>query len=110
MKLDSFQAAPILKMRPHIATDWLTTLNEYTDYHQGMLKQYQQTSESGNQTSLVSFTSAVDKDPKESVNDTEVGAIGNTEEIVEFSSRNSASNGSRKESSFASSRSWTRQD
>ena len=44
-----------------------------------MLKQYQQTAGSGNQTSLVSSTSAVDKDPNETVIDTGVEEIENAE-------------------------------
>ena len=92
-------------MRSDIATDWLTNLSENKDDHKGMLKQYQQTAESGNQTSLVSSTSAVDKEPNETVNDTGIGAIANAEEIVEFSSRHSATHGSQKEPSIDSSRS-----
>ena len=68
-----------------------------------MSKGYHQTAESGNQTSWVSFTSAIDKDPNETVIDTGNGEIENAKQNVEV--RHSATHGSRKEPSFANSRS-----
>ena len=62
-KLDSNHATIIQNGKSDISTDWLTNLSENQDYHQGLLKQYRQTADSGNQTSLVSSTSADDKDP-----------------------------------------------
>ena len=63
-KLDSSHAAIIQIVKSDLATDWLKSLCEIKIYFQGLLKQYQQSAESGNQTSLVSSTSAGDKDPK----------------------------------------------
>ena len=73
-KLDSSHAAVIQIVKSDLATDWLTSLSENKNYFQGLLKQYQQTAESGNQTSLVSSTSACDKDPNKTVIDTGNGA------------------------------------
>ena len=67
-KLDSTYAELIRILKSDIATDWLSSFSEFKDYHRGMLKQYQQTTENGYQTSLVSSTSAGDKDPSEIVN------------------------------------------
>ena len=61
-----------------------------------------------NQTLLVSSTSAVDKGPNETVITKGIGAIENAEENVEFSSRHSARQGSRKEPRIANSRSSSR--
>ena len=63
-KLDSSHAAIIQIVKSDLATDWLKSLTGSKDYHRGLLKQYQQTDESGNQTSLVPSTSAGDKKPK----------------------------------------------
>ena len=104
-KLDSSYTAIIQIVKSEFATDSLTTLSENKNYFQSLLKQYQQTSESGNQTSLVSSTSAGDKDPNETVIDTGNGAIENAERNVEVSSRHSAAHGSRKEPSIHNSRS-----
>ena len=76
-KLDSTHAELIRILNSAIATDWLSSLSDLKDYHLGMLKQYQQTTENGNQTSLVSSTSAGDKDPSEIINDTGTGTIEN---------------------------------
>ena len=62
-----------------------------------MLKQYRQAAESRKQTSLVSSTSASDKDPNENVIDTANGAIENVEENVEISCSHSATHGIRTE-------------
>ena len=77
-------------MKADTATDCFKGLSENRDYYEGLLKQTQQTAESGNQTSLVSSTSAVDKGPNEIVTDTGNGAIENAEDNVEVSSRHSA--------------------
>ena len=104
LNIDSTYAALMQIVRSDIATDWLTTLSENEDYHPCMLKQYQQTAESGNQTSLVSSTSAADKDPNKTVIDAGRGQMENTEENIEVSSRHFATHGSRKGPSIANSR------
>ena len=58
-----------------------------------LIKLYRHSKDRGNQTSLVSSTSAGDKDPNETVIDTGNGAIENTEENLEVSSRHSATHG-----------------
>ena len=99
--LDSSHAAIIQIVKSDITTDWLTNLRENKDYHRGQLKQNQRTAESGNQISLVSSTSAGDKDPNETVVDTRHGAIENAEENVGVSSRHPATQRSRKQPSIA---------
>ena len=107
-KLDSSHAAIIQLVKSKFATDWLTTLSNNKNYFQDLLKQHQQTAESGNQTSLVSSTSAADKDPSETVTDKGNGAIENADENVEVSSRHYATQGSRKQPSIANLRSSRR--
>ena len=65
----------------------MTTLSKNRNYFQGLLKQYQQTADSGDETSFTSSTSPSDKDPNETVIDTGNGAIENTEGNVKVSSR-----------------------
>ena len=109
IKLDSSHAAVIQLVKSKFATDWLTTLSNNKNYFQDLLKQYQQTAESGSQTSLVSSTSAADKDLKETVTDTGNGATENAEEsLFQVSSRQSATQGSRKQPSIANLRSSRR--
>ena len=95
-------------MKSEFATGYLTNLSKHKIFYQNLLKQYQQTAESGNQTLLVSSTSAADKKPNETVIDTGNGVLENAEENVEVSSRHSATQGSRKRVSFTNSRSWRR--
>ena len=95
-------------MKLEFATGYLTNLSKHKNYFQDLLKQHQQTAESGNQTSLVSSTSPADEDPNETVIDTDNGALENAEENKEVSSRHSATHGSRKQPSFANSRSSRR--
>ena len=59
-------------------------------YYRDLIKQYRLSKDCGNQTSLVSSTSAVDKDPNETAIDTGNGAIENVEENAEVSSKHSA--------------------
>ena len=89
-KLDTSHAEIIRILKTDTATDCLKGLNENKYYHRGLLKPYQQTAESGNQTLLLSSTSAVDKDSNKTVIDTSNGAIENAEVNVKFSSRHSA--------------------
>ena len=77
-------------------------------YYRNLIKHYGRSKDSGNQTFLVSSTSGGDKDPKETVIDTGNGAIENAEENVDVTSRYSATHGSRKQPSFANSRSSRR--
>ena len=73
-----------------------------------MIKQYEQSKNCGTQTLLVSSTSAGDKDPNETVIDTENGALENAEENFEVSSRRFATQGSRKQPSISNLRSLRR--
>ena len=57
-KLDSSHAAIIQIVKSKLAMESLTNLSENKNYFQDLLKQYQQTAESGNQTCLVSSTTA----------------------------------------------------
>ena len=104
-KIVSSHAKVIQIVNSKCATDWLLTLSNSKNYFQDLLKQDHQTAESGNQTLLVSSTSAADKDPNETVIDTGNGTIKNAEENVEVSSRPFATQGSRKQPSIANSRS-----
>ena len=107
-KLYTSQTAIIQIVNSVLDTEWLTNLSENKAYHRGLLKQNQQTTESGNQTSLVSSTSVGDKDPNKTVIDAGNGAIENADGNVEVSSRHSATQGSRKQPSIANSRSLRR--
>ena len=78
-------------------------------HYQDLIKQYRLSKDCGNQTSLVTTTSAGDKDPNdETVIDTGNGAIENAEENAEVSSKHSATRGSRKQPSITNSRSSRR--
>ena len=80
-------------------------------YYTDLLKKYQQTAESGNQTSLGSTTSsASDTGPNEIVVDTGIAVTENVEENVEVSSRHSETHRSRKEPSIANSCSSRRRE
>ena len=73
-----------------------------------MLKQYQQTIESGNQT--LSSTSVGDNDQNETGNHIGNGAKENVEEKIVIFSNHTATHRSRKESSFANSSSSRKQE
>ena len=68
-KLDLIYAAFIQIVKSELATGALTTLPKSINFYQDLLKQYQKNAESGNQTPLVSSTSADDEDPNEPVID-----------------------------------------
>ena len=86
-----------------------TNFSKARSHYQDLIKQYRLSKDCGNQTSLVSSTSAGDKDPNgETVSDTGNGAIENAEENAEVSSKHSATHGSRKQPSLANSRSSKR--
>ena len=73
-----------------------------------MIELYRHTKDCGNQTSFVSSTSAVDKDPKETVIGAGNRVIENAEENTAIFFRHSAAQESRKQPSFANSRSSRR--
>ena len=73
-----------------------------------LIKQYGQSKDCGNQTSLVSSSPAGVKDPNETVIDTRKGATENVEKNVEVSYKHSATHGIRKQLSIANSRSSQR--
>ena len=81
-ELDSTDSEIIRIVKSDTATDWLTALSKTNDYHRVILKQYQRTEESTNQTSLVSSTSAGEKDTNETVIDTGNGEKAHVEENV----------------------------
>ena len=71
---------------PHEFAGFINARSHYQD----LIKQYRLSKDCGNQTSLVSTTSAGDKDPNdETVIDTGNGAIENAEENNEVSSKHS---------------------
>ena len=90
---------------PHGFANFSNVRSHYKD----LIKHYKLSKDCGNQTSLVTATSAGDKDPNdETVIDTGNGAIKNAEEKAEVSSKHSAAHGSRKQPSFPNSRSSRR--
>ena len=108
-KLDEVFAEVLQIMKteacPHEFAGFINARSHYQD----LIKQYMLSKECGNQTSLVSTTSAGDKDPNdETVIDSGNGAIENAEENDEISSKNSDTHGSRKQPSIANSRSSKR--
>ena len=103
-KLDEIYAESIRTIKQEYRSRELVHFSNIRGHYRDLIKQYGQSKGCGNQTSLVSSTSAVDKDPNETVNDTGIGATENAEEKVEVSSRHSASLGSRKQHSIVNSR------
>ena len=91
-------------IKPENYSQELMEFSKNRSHNQDLIKQYGRSKDCGNQTSLVSSTSAGDKDPNETVIDTENGARENAKENVEVSSMHSATQGSRKELSIANSR------
>ena len=108
-KLDSIHATFIRIVKADTDTDCLKGLSANKDYHLGLLKRYEQTAESENQTSSVSSTSPGDKDLHKTIIDTVYVAIENDEKKFEVSSRHSVTNGSTREPSIVSWRSLRRQ-
>ena len=108
-KLDEVFAEVLQIMKteacPHEFAGFINARSHYQD----LIKQYRLSKDCGNQTSLVSTTSAGDKDPNDEIEiDTGNGAIENAEESNEVSSKHSATHGSRKQPSIANSRSSKR--
>ena len=86
-----------------------TNFSDARGHYRDLIKQYRLSKDCGNQTSLLSTTSAGDKDPNDqTVIDTGNGAIENAEENNEVSSKQSATHGSRKQPSIANSQSSKR--
>ena len=108
-KLDEIYAESIQKIKQEYRSRELVDFSNIRSHYRDLIKQYGQSKDCGNQTSLVSSTSAVDNDPNETVIVTGNGVIEKTEENIEVSSRHSASQGSRKQPSIANSRSSRRQ-
>ena len=103
--LDINSAEAIQLVKPDVRGGWFMVISNNRNYYTDLLKKYQQTAESGNQTSLVSTTSAGDTGPNETVVDTGNAVTENVEENVEVSSWHSETRRSRKEPSIANSRS-----
>ena len=103
-KLDEIYAESIQKIKQEYRCRELVDFSNIRSNYRDPIKQYGQSKDCGNQTSLVTSTSAVDKDPNETVIDTGNGTLENTEKNVEVSSRHSATQGSRKQPSIANSR------
>ena len=108
-KLDDICAEALRIAKTEACHHGFTNFSNARSYYQDLIKQYRLSKDCGNQTSLVSTTSTVDKDPNnETVIDTGNGAIENAEENAEVSSKHSATHGSRKQPSIANSRSSKR--
>ena len=108
-KLDQIYAESIQKIKQDYCSRELVDFSNIRSHYRDLIKQCGQSKDCGNQTSLVSSTSAVDEDPNETVIDTGNGTLENAEENVEVSSRHSATQGSGKQPSIANSRSSRRQ-
>ena len=107
-KLDETFAEVLRIMKTKACPHEFASFIKARSHYQDLIKQYRLSKDCGNQTSLVTSTSAGDKDPNdENVIDTGNGAIENAEN-AEVSSKHSATNGSRKQPSIANSRSSRR--
>ena len=108
-KLEEMFPECLRKLKTEACHFGFTNFSNARSHYQDLIKQYRLSKDSGNQTSLVSSTSAGDKDPNdETVIDTGNGAIENAEENAEVSSKHYATHGSRKQPSIANSRSSKR--
>ena len=92
------------ELRRNETTKLFVNLSDSRSYYLDLSKLFGRSNDCGNKTALVASTSAGEKDPNETVIDTEIEAIENTGENVEVSSWQSATHGSRKEPSIANSR------
>ena len=84
-------------MKTEACPQGFANLRNSRRHFQDLVKHYKLSEACGNQTSLVSSTAAVEKDPSETVIDTGNGAIEN----AEVSFRHSATHGSRKQNGIA---------
>ena len=108
-KLDEIYAEALRILNTEGCPDGFPNFSKTRSQYQDLINQYRFSKDCGNQTSLVSTTSAGDKDPNdETVIDTGNGAIENAEENAEVSSKRSATHGNRKQPSIANSRSSRR--
>ena len=108
-KRDEICAEAIRILKTQSCPRGFANFSKARNHYQDLIKQYRLSKDCGNQTSLVSTTSAGDKDPNdETVIDTGNGAIENAEKNVEVSSKRSATHGNRKQPSIANSRSSRR--
>ena len=108
-KRDEICAEAIRILKTESCPHGFANFSKASSHYQDLIKQYRLSKDCGNHTSLVSTTSTGDKDPNdETVIDTGYGAIENAEDNAEFSSKHSATHGSRKQPSIANSRSSKR--
>ena len=107
-KLDEIFAEFLQIMKTEACPQGFANFSNARSYYRDLIKQYRLSKNCGNQTSLVSSTSAVDKEPNETAIDTGNGAKENAEENAEVSSKLSTTHGSRKQPSTANSRSSRR--
>ena len=103
--LDINSAEAIQLVKPDVRFGWFMVISNNRNYYTDLLKKYQQTAESRNQTSLVSTTSARGTGPNETVVQTGIAVTENVEENADVSSRNSETHRSGKEPSIANSHS-----
>ena len=107
-KLDDIYADLIQKIKQEYRSRKLVDFSNFRSHYRDLTKQYRLSKDFGNQTSLVSSKSAVDKDPNETVIETGNGALENAEVNVEVYSRHFATQGSGKQLSIANLRSLRR--
>ena len=89
-KLDEIFAEFLQRMKTEACLQGFANFSKARSYCRDLIKQYRRSKDCGIQTSLVSSTSAVDKDPNETVIETGNVAIENAEENAEVSSKHSA--------------------
>ena len=108
-KLDEIYAEALRILKTENCPYGFANFSNVRSHYQDLIKQYRLSKDCGNQTSLVTATSAGDKDLNdETVIDTGNGAIENAEEKAEVSSKHSVTHGGRKQPSIANSRSSRR--
>ena len=108
-KLEEMYAEVLRILNTENCPNGFANFSNVRSQYQDLIKQYRFSKDCGNQTSLVSTTSAGDKEPNDETEiDTGDGAIENAEVNAEVSSKHSATHGSRKQPSIANSRSSRR--
>ena len=108
-KLDEICTEWIQITRPEVRAGEFVDFSDIRNHYRDLIQLYRHNDkECGNQTSLISSTSAGDKDPNKTLIDIKNWKIENAHENVEVSSRHSATQGSRKQPSIANSRSSRR--
>ena len=91
-----------------VRTKEFVGISNIRSHYQDLIKLYRHSKDCRNKASLVLSTSAVDKDPNETVIDAQNRAIENAEKNVEVSSRRFAAQGSRQQPGIGNSRSSRR--